>query len=121
MHSFLFDSYAIIELLKGNISYAPYRSAAIITTKLNIFEVYYILLRELGEESADTFLKDYYQFAIEYDDGVIRESTHYKLLHNTRNLSMTDCIGYAVSIRMGIRFLTGDKEFKELNNVEFVK
>ena len=38
-----------------------------------------------------------------------------------RNVSMTDCVGYILAKQLGIKFLTGDKEFEHLDNVEFVK
>jgi len=34
---------------------------------------------------------------------------------------MTDSIGYILSIKIGVKFLTGDKEFEDLEKVEFVK
>ena len=34
---------------------------------------------------------------------------------------MTDCVGYVVAKRVGVKFLTGDREFKDMPNVEFVK
>jgi len=38
-----------------------------------------------------------------------------------RNLSYTDCIGYVYATENDLIFLTGDKEFENLENVEFVK
>ncbi len=32
-----------------------------------------------------------------------------------------DCIGYVIARRMGVLFLTGDKEFEGLESAEFVK
>ncbi len=43
---FYFDSYAIIEILAGNLSYQKYADKVCLLTKLNLFEVYYSLLRE---------------------------------------------------------------------------
>ena len=40
---------------------------------------------------------------------------------NKRKLSMTDCIGYMMAKQWGIKFLTGDKEFEDMENVEYVK
>ena len=37
------------------------------------------------------------------------------------NISYIDAIGYTISLERGIKFLTGDKEFKNLPNVEFIK
>jgi len=118
---FFFDSYAIVEIIKGNKNYEPFIRADIITTKLNIFEVYYGLLRDVGEKEAEEFLKKYYQFIINFDENMIRESSKFKLNNRKRNLSMVDCIGYILAKKIDIKFLTGDKEFENLPNVEFVK
>jgi hypothetical protein len=32
-----------------------------------------------------------------------------------------DALGYSYSRKLGIKFLTGDKEFSEMENVEYVK
>jgi len=37
------------------------------------------------------------------------------------NINYVDAIGYSISFDSGIKFLTGDNEFKNLPNVEFVK
>ena len=38
-----------------------------------------------------------------------------------KDISMTDCIGYFLAKSLGIKFLTGDKEFENMKDVEFVK
>ena len=38
-----------------------------------------------------------------------------------RNLSIPDAVGYTVAKRLGIKFLTGDTDFEDMENVEFVK
>ena len=45
----------------------------------------------------------------------------FKIKNIKRSLSYADCIGYIIALRYGIKFLTGDKEFETLENVEFVK
>jgi len=47
-----FDSYAFFEILYGNSNYEKYKNKNIITTKLNLFELYFCLLTEEGEEYA---------------------------------------------------------------------
>ena len=37
-----------------------------------------------------------------------------------KKMSMTDCISYIQAKKLGIKFLTGDKEFKNKENVEHV-
>jgi predicted nucleic acid-binding protein len=119
--SFVFDSYAFFEILKGNENYNKYKNAEIVTTKLNLFEVYLGVLREHNEESAEKILNQYYDFAIDFDRKVITEAAKFKKKVNKRDLSMTDCISYILACQLGIKFLTGDKEFEGMEDVEFVK
>ena len=118
---YFFDSYAIIEIILGNSNYKPYTKFNVVTTKLNIFEVYHGLLRDVGEMEAEEFLEEYYPHVIDFNEEDIRQATNFKVKNRQRNLSMSDCIGYVISKRLGIKFLTGDKEFKDFENVEFVK
>jgi len=118
---YFFDSYAIIEIIKGNENYKKYIHSLVLTTKLNLFEVFYILMRDAGEKEADYFLDKYYKSAIDFDKEVIKRATEFRLQNKKRNLSMTDCIGYILSKKWKIKFLTGDKEFGDMDNVEFVK
>ena len=117
---YFFDSYAIIEILLASENYARFVSSEFITTKLNIFEVYYRLLRD-SPEDADIFIKGYASKAVDFDSVVITEACKFRLENKTKKLSMTDCIGYMLALKSGVKFLTGDKEFKDMPNVEFVK
>ena len=38
-----------------------------------------------------------------------------------KKLSLVDALGYSYSRKLGIKFLTGDREFSEMENVEYVK
>ena len=37
------------------------------------------------------------------------------------NISCADALGYRLSLKLKIKFLTGDTVFKELENVEYVR
>lgn len=121
IETFFFDSYALFEIIKGNNNYLKYLNENIIITKLNLFELYYGLLRESDEKIAATILNKYAEFAIDFDMNMIKQAAKFRLMHNKYKLSMTDCIGYITSIKLGIKFLTGDMQFENLPNVEFVK
>ena len=122
MHNiYFFDSYALAEISLGNPNYKNYIKSGVVLTKLNLFEIYYGLLRDVGEKEAKNFLERYYQFSVDFYKEDIQEAAKLKLKLKKKNVSMTDCIGYAVAKRLNIRFLTGDKEFEYLDNVEFVK
>ena len=118
--SYFFDSYAIMEILKGNPHFDKYLNAHIVLTKLNLFEVYSNVLRNIDEENADKIYVKYAQFAVEFDEEIIKKAAKLWVKYKKRNLSMTDCIGYVLAQTIGIKFLTGDKEFQHMTNVEFV-
>jgi len=118
---FFFDSFALIEIIKGNKNYKKYLNEIPITTKLNLMELYYYLLKETNEEKANFYYNFYLPFCISISDNVIKNSMKFKLKFKNKNLSYVDCIGYILSLELGIKFLTGDKEFKGLKNVEYVK
>ena len=63
----------------------------------------------------------YYESAIDFDINVIKEAAKLRLKYKKNDLSMTDCIGYILAKEWNIKFLTGDKEFENMENVEFVK
>jgi PIN domain nuclease of toxin-antitoxin system len=121
MEVFYLDSYAIIEIVKGNKNYEKYKGAKFITSKVNLFEVHYKLLREDGLELANSVVRSCQKFVIDFDVKDIIEGSKFKLREKERKLAMADCLGYVIARNNDARFLTGDKEFKDLENVEFVK
>ena len=120
---FLADTYALIEFFLGNNNYQRYQDAYILTTKLNIMELYYFLLKEYSKEVADRYLSFYSSssFSIPISYSSIRYGMEFKLRHKNERLSYIDCVGYALSIELGIKFLTGDEKFRDKSNVEFAK
>jgi predicted nucleic acid-binding protein len=84
-------------------------------------ELYYYLLREEGEEKADFYYNYYLPACVSVSDKIIKEAMKFKLKFKNKRLSYVDCVGYIFSLELGIKFLTGDKEFKSFRNVEYVK
>lgn len=120
--AYFFDSYAFFEIIGGNKNYLPYsKNVGIITTKLNLLELHYGLLKIFGKEIADKYYDQYVSFTIDIDDDIFKKASALKAVLRKKNLSYVDCIGYITALSRGVKFLTGDKEFKELENVEFVK
>jgi len=118
---YFFDSYAVIELIEGNPNFDRFLDCQCMLTQLNVFEIYTSVLRDWGEEKANECIETYFEYIIPYGPRIIKEASKFRLLHKKRDMSMTDCIGYILALRLGIKFLTGDKEFKDFKNVEFVK
>ncbi|GAI14858.1 unnamed protein product [marine sediment metagenome] len=52
-------------------------------------------------------------------DEIVFEAMGLRLKH--RRLSYADCIGYVTARHEGMKFLTGDRVFERMENVEFVR
>jgi len=122
MIKYFYDTYAIIEYLKGNTKYQKYFTEPLgVTTKLNLMELYYGLLDDI--DYADDVYDTFSSVVIDISDEQMKNAMKVRkeLKQERLNISYVDAIGYSVSIEMGIKFLTGDREFKNLPSVEFVK
>ncbi len=122
LESFYFDSYAIYEIIIANPAYKRYTTGvSVITTKLNLMELYYGLLLTHNKEIAEKYYDIFAEYAVEIDDAVIKQAMEFRFANKHKNLSYVDCIGYTIARRRNTKFLTGDKEFKDMIGVEYVK
>jgi len=119
--AYLFDTYALVEIIKGNSNYAGFKHSRAVITIFNLVELHYILLRDFNEEIASRILNEYEDYIIDTDIETIKEANEFKLLHRAKSLSFTDAVGFVSAQRCGLRFLTGDRQFKGMKGVEFVK
>ena len=115
------DSYAIIALAEGSQSYNKFQGMQIVTSILNIGEIYQIILRKHGKETADNWFKEINFELLEITPEIIINAIYFRHINKKKNLSLTDAVGYTLSLKHNLKFLTGDKQFKELPNIEYVK
>ncbi len=120
MTKYFFDAYAVIEIIKGNINYEPYLDSEIIINNFTFSELCYAWFRDENTYAQD-YIKKYSKHIASVAPEWIEEAMKFRLGWKNRKVSVPDCIGYIMAKRLGIKFLTGDKEFKDLDNVEFVK
>lgn len=119
---FFADTYALIEFFKGNQSYKKkFFDNEIITTRLNLMELYYGKLADGTPELAEEYFNTLLPKTVEIEDEILKTAAKFRLAHKKQNISYIDAIGYEISNKIKIKFLTGDKEFKDMPNVEFVK
>jgi len=125
MARFFGDTYALIELLKGNPNYEGYSRADLVTTEFNILELTYALFRDFGhDETANTieFVRTKVEVMLTEDSDYLNASDFRLSANKTgKKLSLVDALGYSYSRKLGIKLLTGDREFSEMENVEYVK
>jgi predicted nucleic acid-binding protein len=119
------DTYALIEILKGSPNYERFSHEELITSEFNIFELTYAMCRDFSK--ADTtnillFVRSKIEVIIPGDQDYLNAS-EFRISSNKigKKLSLIDALGYACSNRLDVRFLTGDREFKDVENVLFIK
>ena len=92
------------------------RENPLLMTSVNYGEVYYIVLRECGEEKARSIEKIIKALPIEVvtvDMQLAREAGRFKA---TRKMSYADCFAAALAKIHKGEVITGDKEFKAVEN-----
>ena len=117
---FLFDTYAILEIVRGSKNYSNYLNCGIVINVFIFAELCYKLIRE-KTYNKENYISKYSSFIIEASPETIKKAMEFRVENIKKNLSMTDCISYIMSKKLGIKFLTGDEEFRNLDNVEFIK
>lgn len=117
---YFFDTYAIIELIKANPKYEFVKDKVITTSLMNIAELYYSLLLENKKETADFIINELNFEILEISQEIILDSVLFRHKNKSLSLSYIDCLGYILSLKNNLIFLTGDKGFKDIKNVEFI-
>ena len=119
--NYFFDSYALMEVLFGNKEYAERTTGAgMVTSSANLLEVHYHLTVRRGKHDADLAYATFKEAIAEIEEDDVKNASVFRAANRKKNLSFIDCLGYAMAKRRGMRFLTGDKAFKGMENVEFV-
>jgi predicted nucleic acid-binding protein len=113
----------MLEYLAGNKRYLKYFEHDLYTSKLNLMELYFLVMRESGEDVADEAYTTFRVFETDFDDEDVKEAMkmRLRLKAQKKDISYADALGYQLSRKLKARFLTGDDAFKNLPNVEFVK
>ncbi|MBI2233092.1 MAG: PIN domain-containing protein [Candidatus Aenigmarchaeota archaeon] len=119
-NAYFFDTYALIEIFKGNANYEEYSKSDIATSYFNLLELYYNLIKTYDKKIAMKFIETLKDFCVPINIDMIFDASTFKLNY-PKKFSYADSIGYIIAKRLGLKFLTGDMQFKELDNVEFVK
>ena len=121
-NSYFFDTYALFEIVVGNHNYARVtNNVKMITTRMNLMELHYQLLTRYSKEYAEKVYAGFKEFVIDVSDEEIQLANEFRATNKKARFSYIDCIGYIMAGRRGVKFLTGDKAFEKLENVEFVR
>ncbi|MEK6932308.1 MAG: PIN domain-containing protein [Nanoarchaeota archaeon] len=113
------DTYALMEIYLGNEKFAEYLNVDFVINDLTLAEFYGVLLKEYGEGEAELWFKKLERYSLPIIKEILIEAIKFRYEHRKQDISFFDSVGYIFSINNGYHFVTGDKEFKGLPNVEF--
>lgn len=120
---FFYDSYAVLAFTSGNQAYREYfEKDDGVLTKLNLLEIFYRSLEQFGFKAASDILGTFSKYLVDFglEDIAGSMKTRVGLRRGGRDVSYADALGFFLSRKMGIKFLTGDKTFQGLSGVEYV-
>jgi len=88
---------------------------------MNLLELHYHILKEFDQEKADQIVDKLKSIIIEFDMLDIKSASQFRIKHMKNKFSFIGCLSYSMAKNRNLMFITGDREFKNLENVEFVK
>jgi predicted nucleic acid-binding protein len=119
---FFADSYALVEYFKDHPRYVQLIDEnEIMTTLLNLMEMYYAALLEYGVERAEEYFSSTKHLMVDFSEQDVKEACSFRFAQRGKNISYVDALGYMIAKNKKAKFLTGDGAFKGMENVEWVK
>lgn len=119
--AYFLDSYALIESIKDNKNFKKFEETTNFTSIMNLLETHYRIVKSFGSKKADNIIEELKYILINVTIDDIKKASKFRNEHTKNKFSYIDCLGYIMAINRKLKFVTGDKEFKDLENVEFVK
>jgi predicted nucleic acid-binding protein len=115
------DTYALVEIALNNPKFKEYTNMPFVIADTTLAEFYSVLLREEGESVADYWYKKLERYSLTVDKEILIMAIKFRNKHKKQNISFFDAVGYIFALKKGYLFVTGDKEFENLPNIEFKK
>ena len=115
------DTYALVEIAHGNPRFSKYEAEDFVVTDVTLAEFYGIVLREHDERTADYWFRRLAPYSRPVGKEKLVEAVKFRHGNRAKNFSFIDCVGYVFARSEKIPFVTGDKEFRDVEGVEFVK
>ena len=115
------DTYALVEIWKANPKFSEIFSQDFVITDPTMAEFYIFLYKNESEILADEWHKKLAAYCRCVSRYVLIESLKYRTDNKKENLSIFDCIGYIYALENNMKFVTGDKFFKNKEGVLFIQ
>ncbi len=113
------DTYALIEITEGNANFSQYLAEEFVITDTTLAEFYSVLLREDGKQTAEYWFRKLTPYSVHVTKIILKEAILFRHKHKKEKISFFDAVGYIYAKTYNYPFVTGDRQFKSKENVEF--
>ena len=117
---YFFDTYALVARQVGVESYARFADVPVFCHEMNVLEFIAQVLRRGDESLARAQVHAIDPNLVEASPDDLFAAAAFWRAERKASVSYIDALGYTLSQRHGMRFLTGDKAFKGRDGVEYV-
>ncbi len=114
------DTYALIEICRGNPKFSFLMNEDIVIPNTTLAEFYWVLIKNKDNDEAKQWCERLLNFTVDVKKELLLKAQNFRYLHRKRDISFFDSVGYVFSVENNSLFVTGDKEFKEMDNVKFI-
>ena len=115
------DTYALFEIGRDNPDYDSIANSEFKICDITLAEFYGVLLLEGRKNEADYFLQKLQTRSESTPLFLLIEAVQFRYGKKSLNFSFPDAVGYVHARSNGGTFVTGDKSFKKLAHVKYVK
>lgn len=115
------DTYALVEINNGNPKFVSFLEEDAVITDITMAEFYADMYRKYDERTADYWHKKLSVFCKPVHREILIKAVKFRIENKKKNLSFFDCVGYVYSLENSLKFVTGDKEFKDKEGVIFIQ
>jgi len=114
-----FDTYILVEIKQDNPDFMKFLDQEFIITDMTMAEFYIIVYKEKGQSEADYWHKKFVSYCRPVSREILIKALKYRIDNKKENLSIFDCVGYIYALENNLKFVTGDKAFKNKESVLF--
>ena len=125
------DTYALMEwFVWDNQNYKKYfeqiqQKKNSFVSEITLVELFHHIYHKEGKDEAEIIYSSVVNYLniAKMDHEIIKSAGIFRsnMLKKKKALSYADCINYSIAEKMKIKLLTGNEDFKGIQNVEFVK
>ena len=115
------DTYALWEIQFENPKFAFLLNQPFVITNWTLVELYKTMLKQFGRDTALIWYEKFKVHCEEIAIDLLIKAVDFQHENRKEDVSLFDSIGYVFSLEHNYNFVTGDKAFKNKENVLFIQ